>query len=401
MPTKTAEDYLAALADELAISDTRYEQANKSYASLGDWLHRPASKVLQFDPEIYVQGSFRLGTAIRPLSEEEEYDVDSVCFLRLLSTSNLTQWQLKHLVGDEIKAYHRSQAMVKPVEEGNRCWVLPYANEAQFHMDIVPAVPNSFRQKTLLEAAGYGTRWAETAIAITDRRLPNYNQQTDQWPRSNPKGYAEWFRLRMGPIFEQRRKFVAEAIRASVEDIPEYRVRTPLQSAIMILKRHRDGMFVGRYDERPISVIITTLAAHAYNGEERIADALYKILEGMDRYIERNGNVRIIRNPTDPLENFADKWPLYPERERAFFEWLAQARRDFEYLGQQVDRRRIVEAVKPRMGVAAERAATRLGPSSSSMLRPAASAAIIGAGTASAPAFPSTRREPTSPKGFA
>ena len=289
--------------------------------------------------------------------------------------------------------------MVKRVEEGNRCWVLPYANEAQFHMDIVPAVPNSSRQKTLLETAGYDTRWAETAIAITDRRLPNYNKQTDQWPRSNPKGYAEWFRLRMGPIFEQRRKFVAEAIRASVEDIPDYRVRTPLQSAIMILKRHRDGMFVGRYDERPISVIITTLAAHAYNGEERIADALFATLEGMERHIERNGNVRIIRNPTDPLENFADKWPLSPEREKAFFEWLAQARRDFEYLGQQVDRRRIVEAVKPRMGVAAERAATRLGPSSSSMLRPAASAAIIGAGAASAPAFPSTRREPTSPKG--
>ena len=56
MPTKTAEDYLAALADELAISDTRYEQANKSYALLGERLHRPASKVLQFDPEIYVQG---------------------------------------------------------------------------------------------------------------------------------------------------------------------------------------------------------------------------------------------------------------------------------------------------------------------------------------------------------
>lgn len=46
----------------------------------------------------------------------------------------------------------------------------------------------------------------------------------------------------------------------------------------MILKRHRDGMFASRYDERPISVIITTLAAHAYNGEEKIADALYSIL---------------------------------------------------------------------------------------------------------------------------
>jgi hypothetical protein len=84
MPTKTAEDFLAALADELAISESRYEQASRSYASLGDWLHRPESTVVKYDPQVYVQGSFCLGTAIRPFNDEEEYDVDSVCLLRSL-----------------------------------------------------------------------------------------------------------------------------------------------------------------------------------------------------------------------------------------------------------------------------------------------------------------------------
>ena len=60
MPTKAAEDFLAALADELAISDARYDQACRSYESLGDWLHRPESSVRQYDPQVYVQGSFRL-----------------------------------------------------------------------------------------------------------------------------------------------------------------------------------------------------------------------------------------------------------------------------------------------------------------------------------------------------
>lgn len=400
MATKTAEDYLAALADEIAISEERYEQANRSYDSLGAWLHRPRSTVLPFDPEIYVQGSFRLGTAIRPLSEEEEYDVDSVCVLRLLGTSDLTQQELKELVGNEIKAYHRSQNMVKPVEEGNRCWVLPYADEAQFHMDIVPAVPNAFRQRKMLDARGLDTSWSETAIVITDRRSTVYDKITDDWQRSNPKGYAEWFKLRMGSIFEQRRRKMADSMRASVEQIPEYKVKTPLQSAIMLLKRHRDGMFVGRYDERPISIIITTLAAHAYKGEERVADALYTILKDMDRYMHHQNGVWVVANPSDPLENFADKWPFHPEREVAFFEWLEQARSDFGYLAQQVERRRLVDAVKPRMGAATERAAARIG-ASGSMLRPAASAAIIGTAAASAPAFPNTRREPTSPKGFA
>lgn len=401
MPTKSADDYLAALADELAISETRYEQACKSYASLGEWLHRPASTVLQFDPQIYVQGSFRLGTAIRPLNDEEEYDVDSVCELRLLGTGDLSQKALKKLVGDEIKAYRVSQNMVKPVTEGKRCWVLSYSDGAQFHMDIVPAVPNNSRQKLLLEAYGLDTRWSETAIVITDVRSPTYEYISDDWQRSNPKGYAEWFQLRMGPIFERKRRALAESVRASVEDIPEYRIRTPLQSAIMILKRHRDGMFVGRYDERPISVIITTLAAHAYNGEEKISDALYAILANMDRFIEHDGQNCIIRNPSDPLENFADKWPTHPERQAAFFEWLAQARHDFGQLAQQVERRRLVESVALRMGAIAEKAAARMDPPSASLLRPAASAAIIGMGAASAPAFPNTRREPTSPKGFA
>lgn len=401
MPTTTAEDYLAALADELAISDARYEQACTSYASLGDWLHRPESTVLRYDPQIYVQGSFRLGTAIRPLSDAEEYDVDSVCVLQNLGTADRTQKELKKLVGDEIKAYHRSKNMTKPVDEGRRCWVLSYADGAQFHMDIVPAVPNAARQRKLLEASGLDVKLSATAIVITDKQSPVFEQISDNWPRSNPKGYAEWFQLRMGAVFERRRRALAESIKASVEDIPDYKIRTPLQSAIMILKRHRDGMFAGRYDERPISVIITTLAAHAYNGEEKIADALYSILARMDQFIDYDSSRCIITNPSDPFENFADKWPQHPERQRAFFEWLSQARHDFAELGKQVERRRLVESVQPRMGDIAEKAAARLGPAPSSMLRPATVAAAAGAAATSAPAFPNTRREPTSPKGFA
>ncbi|QJW56422.1 hypothetical protein HL670_03318 [Serratia plymuthica] len=362
MPTKNAEDFLTALADELAISESRYEQACRSYTSLGEWLHRPESTVVQYDPQVYVQGSFRLGTAIRPLNDAEEYDVDSVCLLQSLSTKDLTQSDLKTLVGDEIKAYRTAQNMVKPVREGRRCWVLDYADGAQFHMDVVPSLPNAARQRMLLETYGFDLKWSETAMVITDIESPVYHAFSDDWQRSNPKGYAEWFKLRMRDVFERRRKVLAESMKASVEDIPDYKVRTPLQSAIMILKRHRDGMFEKRYDERPISVIITTLAAHSYNGEDNIADALYSILARMDSFIERNGYRCIIRNPSDPLENFADKWPQHPEREAAFFEWLQQARQDFGNLANQIEKRSLVESVRPHMGVVADRAAIRLGP---------------------------------------
>lgn len=400
MVTKAAEDFLAALADELAISESRYEQARRSYVSLGDWLHRPESTVVKYDPQVYVQGSFRLGTAIRPLNDEEKYDVDSVCLLRIMETKDLTQRELKTLVGDEIKAYRNAQSMIKPVREGRRCWVLDYADGAQFHMDIVPAIPNVARYRLLLEAKGLELKWSETAMVITDIESPVYDEISDDWHRSNPKGYAEWFRQRMGELFERRRRILAESIKASVEDIPDYKIRTPLQSAIMILKRHRDSMFEERYDERPISIIITTLAAHAYSGEEKTADALFSILSRMDQFIEYDGQHCIIPNPSDPLENFADKWNEYPERKAAFFEWLGQVRQDFENLADQVERRHLVESIQPRMGAVADRAATRLGPSQGSLLRPA-TAATTAAAASSIPAFPNTRREPTSPRGFA
>lgn len=315
--TRQAEAFLEAMVDDLSISETRYEQAERSYKSFGDWLCRDDSTLRAFGPQVYVQGSFRLGTVIRPPSEAEDYDVDAVCELQSLHTSVLTQLQLKKLLEVEIRSYHRAQGMVKPVREGRRCWVLDYADGAQFHMDVVPCVPDSDRQRRLLEARSYSTLWSNTAVAITDNERWNYAVLDEDWCRSNPKAYSDWFRQRMIVVLNKRKRFLAEAAKASVEDIPDYRVRTPLQSAIMVLKRHRDLRFAGKPEDRPISIILTTLSAHAYSGEETIGEALLAILQRMDQFILSDGHKFLIPNPTDPLENFADKWETHPHRAQA------------------------------------------------------------------------------------
>jgi hypothetical protein len=394
--TKESEEYLEDLAEELSVPPSRYEDAQNSYLSLGNWLNREVSIVRQYAPLVYVQGSFRLGTTIRPASENEEYDVDSVCEFQRLSRSQLTQKQLKELLWTEIDAYRKAHNMTKPLREGRRCWVLDYADGAQFHMDVVPALPNGAAVRKLMEAHNYDTRWASTAISITDNRSPTYQVVTDDWPRSNPKGYSEWFKSRMAVALQRRKRMLAESTHAKVEDIPDYKVRTPLQSAVMILKRHRDVGFQKQPDVRPISVIITTLAAHAYNGEETIGQALTSILTGIDRHIlERNGRYWI-PNPTDPFENFADKWAEYPERAVAFFEWLKQARADFSQAARSNDRRFITETVGRGVGSSlAERAARRRQPARSPLLKPSTSApATVGL------SFPDSSRVPTKPKGF-
>ncbi len=101
-------------------------------------------------------------------------------------------------------------------------------------------------------------------IGITDIEHYAYRAISNDWQRSNPRGYLKWFQSRMVKIFEERRNALRlrRGVRAGTEAIPDYEVRTPLQSAIMILKRHRDIMFAKRSDVRPISIILTT---HRWN----------------------------------------------------------------------------------------------------------------------------------------
>ena len=143
---------------------------------------------------------------------------------------------------------------------------------------------------------------------------------------------------------------LAEASGSKAEDIPDYRVKTPLQQAVQILKRHRDVTFSGRIDDRPISVILTTLAARSYRGENRIATALFSILGGMDTHIENRKGVFWIPNPTDPRENFADRWEQYPERHEAFQKWLAQAREDFGNAASRANLAQAADSLAPGLG---------------------------------------------------
>ena len=64
-----------------------------------------------------------------------------VCKL-LLSKDEVSQKELKDMVGFELKQYCNSYSMEFPPEESDRCWTLKYKDEASFHIDILPSVPD-------------------------------------------------------------------------------------------------------------------------------------------------------------------------------------------------------------------------------------------------------------------
>ena len=347
---KRVSQLLESIAKSLDISDSHYQQAKQRYESIDRWLKRDESRVARYNPEIYPQGSFALGTVTKPILKVEEYDLDLVNELNLRK-DEITQEILKNLVGYEVKSYAWANNMNSLPKEGRRCWTLNYADGAQFHIDILPAIPDIESFKELLESQGYAlSTWADSAIAITDKTLPNYSRIDPNWPRSNPKGYAAWFRSCMEIEFNARREFLAESMQARVDKVPEYRIKTPLQQSIQILKRHRDIMFVDDPDDKPISIIITTLAGHAYNNESDLLDALQNLVKDMPRHILRINGRTWIPNPVNPLENFADKWHEHPQREENFYKWLWQVQQDLDKALELADIPGVVESLKPCLG---------------------------------------------------
>jgi len=342
MLANRSNEVLKSILEKIELPEDAYEKAEKRYKDIGEWLHRPDSSCVEYDPLVFSQGSFRLGTAIKPDSDEE-YDLDMGCNLRQgLSKSQITQEQLKNHVGDELELYRKARAIKEELAEKKRCWRLEYADGLSFHMDIVPCIPESeigrgVLKQRMLENSRFDDALAqnvsELAVSITDNTDPEYRVTTDNWRISNPEGYARWFETRM----KTAREVINEremSFKASIDSLPYYQWKTPLQQVIQLLKRHRDTMFKDEEDSKPISVIITTLAAKAYNGESDLALALTNVLSRMGDCI--NGVVPYVPNPVNPAEDFADKWYDKGSAEYKlqdnFYKWLYQARADFKAL---------------------------------------------------------------------
>jgi hypothetical protein len=328
------DDLLVKTGSALDIPSDVYEDATLKYEDVGNWLGAQDSDLLQYAPDIYVQGSFRLGTVVRPINDADEYDIDLVCRLEI-AKEQTTQKKLKDLIGDRLK---KRDDLAKIIEPSRRCWTLDYPAEdlmPHFHMDVLPAIPNLLR--------------TPTGILITDTELTHW-----QW--SNPRAYADWFYERMKVIFEEKRAALAESIQAKVEEVPEWQVKTPLQIVVQILKRHRDFHFQGREDDKPISIIITTLAARAYRNQPDVQDSLQGIVRdieanwGKPGYVENRNGIWWVANPVDDGENFADKWNEYPERRLAFQQWVKKVRSDFTSAASKRTLNESVDALAPVLG---------------------------------------------------
>ncbi len=323
-------DIFMLLSQNLDITKTQYDNLVKSYSAVGRYLE--ADPVFApYHPVITPQGSLRLGIIIQPITDDDDLDVDLVYRL-IEKKATWTQFNIKSLVGNRLKEHGIYKDMLD--EEGRRCWTLLYRQDSDnakehYHMDILPCVADTGYTERLQRMVALSFSTAEVdkiAIRITDNKTPEYYTSTDKgdWMKSNPDGYAMWFASRCKNATEVR-----ATIMNSIMPIGTYVAeKSILQRIVQILKRHRDIMFNGEED-KPISIIITTLASRAYQGETNLFEGLSNVIDNMEMYIRRNAEgTYLIENPVNHEENFADKWATHPKRKDNFFKWLRKLKED-------------------------------------------------------------------------
>jgi hypothetical protein len=288
------DDLLDRIAGKLQLSESAYGLAQDRYKSIATLLGQANSVLAKYRPDIYPQGSLRIGTTVK-LRGRNEFDLDFVCEFQASPETFPDPLVLLDIIEEILlgNGVYRDK-----VERKNRCIRVVYADE--FYMDILPACPN--RSPGL-----YGA----TCVLVPDC-------SAQAWKHSNPKGFARWY--------EGRAQEAIVSFRKAIEPLPEqqsYEDLATLNRVVQLMKRHRDIVFERLPKQAPISIVLTTLAAKTYLGHQSVSEAMTHVLNGICALIPNVAEGRLqVLNPTNPGEDLSERWDDDPEAYLRFVSWI-------------------------------------------------------------------------------
>lgn len=291
------DELLAITAANLELDATRKQQMESAYRAVNDVLASDEEFFNNYTINVYAQGSLLIGTTVKPLSGKE-FDLDIVLHIEKSYLS-----QTPGEIYDELyRVLSEHGTYKKLLEKKNRCVRINYNSD--FHMDILPGCIISTDNERIM-------------IAEDSRRI--------SWSRTNPKGYAEWFKQisekeKAHFLLTERYNLMLEA-KIETEDLPkDVYLKTPLQRTVQIVKRYRDLYYENRdLQKSPAvsSIVLTTLLAHNHSGNLSIQESLQSAAQSLGKLAHNyklNGELFNVYNPIDKYEdvskreNFTDSW---------------------------------------------------------------------------------------------
>ena len=341
-----------SIISSLDITPTMYKNACDKYNALATFLNSHG-----VNADIYPQGSFAIGTVVKPIanSSNANYDLDFICQLE----GDKNDFSPSELCNKLINCLSNSDIYKDKLKADQVCVTIEYAeiNEIGFSVDIVPAADETVENKTRLINMSDYPYLIDSSIAI-----PKHNGERNySWITNNPRGITKWFKDINEPFLvcsrKEYRKLLFENNRNvfdSIEEIPTELERSPLQRVIQILKIHRNihySKFKNGDDIKPISAIITVLAAQIGSNHKpncSVFELLEYVLNELNKYssLLKKSNLNTycyssinniislkdgkwsIENPANPEDNLADKWNKNSEIPSRFFSWIKTVKVD-------------------------------------------------------------------------
>lgn len=267
---------LQPICHKLQLSPSSHDQVENRYGAVGKWL-RNCPKLSKFEMRLFAQGSYALGTTVRPLGKCE-FDLDFVLLLGANSSQIGGPISLLDVLEHRLGIHDTYAGMI---ERKNRCIRVKYANF--FHIDILPAIPDPSAHAGCL-------------------LVPDHKAQT--WKASNPEGFRDWFKTQA----TEKRLDSREQ-----EPLPAYQTleqKCTLQCAVQLIKRWRDIHFAAWPKHAPVSIVLTTLAAQNYNSQLSVEASVQAILDGILTQITQTqpGNRLVVLNPSNHKEDLSERW---------------------------------------------------------------------------------------------
>jgi hypothetical protein len=298
------DDLLDRMAEELQLDDTRKDRMDTAYNAVKDWLEADEKFFKPFRYDVYPHGSVRILTTVKPIGKDE-FDLDMAIHLKTSWTTH-TPAKIYAELKRRLEEHETYKAMLEPK---NRCIRLNYAGD--FHMDILPGIQE--------------VEWDENKLMVPDRELGG-------WVSSNPRGYGNWFLDQANKVEES---LLEKAMRAEKLPVDNFKNKKPLQRAVQLIKRDRDLFFQKDSTYKTSSIILTTLAAQLYQGEESIFDTVDGIISRLRQsIISQIGRIKVL-NPVNELEDFTDKWDSDSGYYAAFAKFIENLYVEWQHLKQQ------------------------------------------------------------------
>ena len=249
--TKNNSAFSDFLSDHVNLNDSRLDRLKSGVRGVNGHLKEHMTGYQKMER----QGSYALGTLIKPVDDNDEYDAD----IQIVMKHN-PKWEPKEYVLEINRTLAANKTYADKLRLKTRCVTVDYAGD--FHLDVVPRV----------------TINGEHYVC---------NRSDNKFEETDGTGYRDWA--------NEKNRITGGNLKRVVR-------------LLKYLRDHKNS-FTAK------SILLTTLAGNMIKasdeGKESVstnADTLVTVLDRIDDYLQQHPNMPKIKNPVLATEDFNRHW---------------------------------------------------------------------------------------------